>query len=469
MPIEDISELFLPYQKNWLKDVSRFKLASKTRRSGFTWTQAFEDVKDALSLKVRNKPIPVWFTSSNFDNALEYILYCKDWATTLNTGFEDLGIELLDLENDVRVQSIKFENGARITGLSSNPKVLRGKGGKLVIDEFAFHENQNELWRAGKPVITWGYPLRIISSVRGVNLFYKFIQLVKQGKLNWSLHEVDIFKAVQEGLADKILDRPLTEAERQEWIAEEKKSCADEITWLQEYCCQVVDDAVSFISYDLIHSACIDNCINESLNDIKGEIYIGYDVARIKDLSVVAVFEKLGNVFYLRKLIELKNIPFVEQKMIVRAILSHPKARKLAIDATGIGRQMAEELTYEFGKRMVDSVTFTLNVKEELAYKLLYAFQDRNIKIFDNEKLKVDIHSVKRIPTTTGVIKFDCNRAETDGHADRFWALALGIFAGTNEPYQKPIILSAKPKLYKDFNGMLNLGRLGGFLRGGMF
>jgi phage FluMu gp28-like protein len=179
-----INNFFLQYQKDWLNDNSKVKLAAKSRRIGFTWVQSFEDVRDALTLKIRNKVCDIWFTSADLSAAKEYINYCKYWAKALNAGLEDLGEIVIDEDKDIKALSLEFKNGARINAISSNPSAFRSKGGKVVIDEFAFHKNPNELWKAAKPVITWGYPLRIISSLNGTNnLFYKFIQLIKQGKL----------------------------------------------------------------------------------------------------------------------------------------------------------------------------------------------------------------------------------------------------------------------------------------------
>lgn len=438
-----MQDLFLPYQKHYLSDNSRFKLVKKSRRTGFTWVQAFEDVKDAASVKIKNKPLSVWFSSADASAAKEYILYCADWAKYLNLAFEDTGEIFIDEDKDIKALSLIFKNGGRINALSSNPAGFRSKGGKVVIDEFAFHKNGVELWKAAKPVITWGFPLRIISTLNGTNnLFYRFTEEIKKGKLNWSMHEVDIFKAVNEGLADKIMGRKLTPAERLKWIEDERGSTGDEITWKQEYCCIAVDEASAFITYELINS-CVGDTLNEELEGVQGELYVGYDVARVHDLSAVYMLEKTGSVFYLRKKFEFKNVSFREQKEAVKLLLNHPKTRHIAIDNTGIGRQMAEELQEEYGRRMVTPVTFTPKVKEELAYRLLYAFQDRNIRIPNDEALKNDIHSVKRLPTEiSGAIKFDVSKTETDGHADRFWALALAVFAGTSEPYQTPVIRS---------------------------
>jgi len=481
--MKDLTEIFLPYQKRWLNDCSKVKLAAKSRRIGFTWIQSFEDVRDALTLKIRNKPSDVWFSSADESAAKEYIKYCKDWAIALNAGFKDLNEQIIDEEKGIKALSIEFSNGARINAISSNPSAFRSKGGKAVIDEFAFHKNPDELWKAARPVITWGYPLRIISSLNGANnLFYKFIQLIKKGKLNWSLHEISIQDAVNEGLVDKILDRKTSKEERENWLNEIKESCGDEITWLQEYCCTAVDEGSAFISYELINS-----CIEESLlsapckgevpaeageggiKNVKGDLYLGFDAARKKDLSVISVFEKLGSVFYLRKLYELKNVKYAEQKSLLRRLLNLNNTRRLAMDATGIGNQMSEELKDEYGSRTVEPVMFTQRTKEELAYKLLYAFQDRNIRIPDDEDIKNDIHSIKKMNTSTGALRFDAARSETDGHADRFWSFALAVYAGTNEPYIKPDIRTAKRSIYTGFNSELDLRALGGFLSGGIY
>lgn len=464
-----INNFFLQYQKDWLNDNSKVKLAAKSRRIGFTWVQSFEDVRDALTLKIRNKVCDIWFTSADLSAAKEYINYCKYWAKALNAGLEDLGEIVIDEDKDIKVLSLEFKNGARINAISSNPSAFRSKGGKVVVDEFAFHKNPNELWKAAKPVITWGYPLRIISSLNGTNnLFYKFIQLIKQGKLKWSLHEIDIFRAVKDGLVDKIYDRKTTEKERKEWLEELKESCGDDVTWQQEFCCVAIDEASAFITFQEINNCCEDTLLTD-LSAVKDELYLGFDIARKKDLSVISVFEKKGSVFYLRQLFELENVQFSEQKGILFNLMKNEKVRRLCLDATGIGMQMAEDAQLEFGKFRVEAITFSNKTKEELAYKLYYAFQDRNIRFPNEERIKDDIHSVRRIPTATGAIRFEADRSETDGHADRFWSFALAIFAGTNEPYQKPVILSRKPAIKNMNINKFDLTALRGFLRGGIY
>ncbi|MDA8086538.1 MAG: hypothetical protein M0Z75_07560, partial [Nitrospiraceae bacterium] len=75
-------------------------------------------------------------------------------------------------------------------------------------------------------------------------------------------------------------------------------------------------------------------------------------------------------------------------------------------------------------------VIFTGKVKEDLAVTLRRRFEDRQVRIPADRDIREDIHSVKRFTTSAGNIRFDAERTEL-GHADRFWAAALGVHAGS--------------------------------------
>ena len=103
--------------------------------------------------------------------------------------------------------------------------------------------------------------------------------------------------------------------------------------------------------------------------------------------------------------------------------------RRCCIDATGIGTQFAERAGQRFGAYRVEGVKFTGPVKEELAYPLRAAFEDANIRIPFDKNLRADLRSIKKLTTASGNVRFDADRGP-NGHADRFWALALAIHAG---------------------------------------
>lgn len=447
--LEELKDFWLPYQKRWLQDESLIKFAEKGRREGFTYVQAYEDVRDCVKKNYfrKGRPLSVWFTSADLTAAKEYIRYCQEHAELFNEVAKELGEIIIDEKKDIKALCLEFKNGARIYALSSNPTQFRSKGGKVVIDEFAFHENPQELWKAAFAAAKiWGYPIRVISTHNGMqSLFYRLIEKIKKGILNYSLHTVPIQLAVAEGLADKILGRRLTEAERQQWLEELKKDAGDEATWLEEFCCIPVDETTAFLTYELIESCMADDVL-KPLNEITSNYYVGQDVARKKDLSVIAGGERPADVLYVRQLVIMEKLKFRTQREILYKHLRHKTFKRANIDSTGLGMQLAEDAQLDFGKTRVEDITFTNSLKEEIAFSLLRAFQDRTIRIPKDESLKDDLHSIKKITTSSGHIRFDADRSETDGHGDRFWAIALLYNAAVTKKSGKLEIKSTSPR-----------------------
>lgn len=418
---------FLPYQLRWLHDDSPIKIWEKSRRIGATYVQSYEDVRDCVSRKVP----AVWFSSADESAAKEYIDYCEQWAKLFNVAAKNLGYQVIDKESDIKALTIEFSNGTKICALSSNPTGFRSKGGKVVIDEFAHHKDQGKLWTAAKPCTTWGFPLRILSTHNGQGcLFYKFIEKINQGKLSkWNLHTTPIQLAVAEGLADKILKRDLTEAERAAWIDEQRENCVDEITFLQEYGCMAIDEATAYLSYDLIDNSVLENILYEDLRDIKGDLYLGMDIGRRKDLSVIWGVEKLGIALYTRIFLELAKTKFKTQKEILYGYLKHPNMRKACIDETGIGMNLAEDAQGDFGKSRVECVSFTNKAKAEMATNLKLSLEDRTFFTPKNDDIRDDFHSIRKITLASGAQRYDQESSDAIGHADRFWAAALARYA----------------------------------------
>lgn len=435
---EFIKQYFLPYQLRWLNDDSKVKIWEKSRRIGATYVQSYEDVRDCVSSKVKE----VWFSSADESAAREYIRYCEQWAKAFNVAAESLGYVVIDSERNLKALVIEFANGTKIHALSSNPKGFRSKGGKVVLDEFAHHDHQGDLWAAATPCATWSGLIRILSTHNGQNSkYYQFIEDVKKGNMKWSLHTTPIQLAIEEGILDKILGRPASEEEKVNWLEEQRINCFDENTWLQEYCCVAVDESTAFLTYELIRSCERDNLL-KSLEEATGDLFVGMDIGRKKDLSVIWVIERLGLVNYTRAVIELEKTPFKQQEEILYEILKHKNFRRCCIDSTGLGMQLAENAQSRFGTYRVEGINFTAKVKEDLAYNLRRHFEDRAVYIPPEHKIREDLHSVRKVTTTAGNIRFDVSASEASGHADRFWALALALHSfQTNKP---PIYIATR-------------------------
>ncbi|MDO8933595.1 MAG: terminase family protein [Rhodocyclaceae bacterium] len=415
---------FLPYQIDWIKDTSRFKIVEKSRRVGMTYAQSYEDVVDAARAK---GGMDVWFSSADETAAREYIRYCAQWAKLFDIAARDLGELVIDKKDDIKAFVIELASGKRINALSSNPKAFRSKGGKLVLDEFAFHPQPEEMWKAARPIITWGFPVRVLSTYNGKgNRYYRLVEDAKKGN-QWRLHTVNIEQAVAQGLADKIVGRPLTAEERAQWIAEERATCGDEETWMQEYMCVPVDEATAWLPWELITSAEHADAGRPELYQ-GGDCYVGMDIGRRRDLTVIWVIEKVGDVFWQREIVRMKNKSFAEQDAELARIFATYRVRRACMDQSGMGEKPVEDAKRVHGTYRVEGVIFSGPVKQHLATLVKQRYEDRRVRVMSERQVRESHHAVRKVQTVAGNPRFDADRSEV-GHADEFWAHALALHA----------------------------------------
>ncbi len=182
---------------------------------------------------------------------------------------------------------------------------------------------------------------------------------------------------------------------------------------------------------------------------MRGDLYLGIDIGRKRDLTVAWLFEKLGDVLWSRALLALKGQTFDAQERAIDDLIigsltfsrnesmtqspNHPIVRRCSIDQSGLGMMLAERLAKKYGA-LVEPVQFTAQVKERLAPMVKQAFEDRRVRIPDNREIRADINAVKRFVTPAGNVRFDAEHTE-GGHADRFWALALALSAAAQPTY----------------------------------
>ena len=149
-------------------------------------------------------------------------------------------------------------------------------------------------------------------------------------------------------------------------------------------------------------------------------------------ISVITILEHSGTNYILKMLKIFEKTSFNIQKEYLFNLLQNFNIVKTAVDETGIGMQLAEDLAAKFGNNKIIPLYFTNRLKEELAYNMLFHFQDRKIQIPDDNNLKEDLHSVQKSVRNNSAIYFDVNDTDFKGHADRFWSLALALYAAKN-------------------------------------
>jgi phage FluMu gp28-like protein len=428
--------LLLGYQRKWVEDDSRLKLMEKGRQIGISWASACRCV---MKLGQQDSRLDAWISSRDDLQARLFLEDCKAFGTILNAGLKDLGNQLIDDKGN-SAYVLSFANGRRLHSMSSNPDAQAGKRGSRVLDEFALHPDPRKLWNIAYPGITWGGTLELISTHRGThNPFNELVQEIKHkgNPKGISLHTVTLEDALRDGFLYKLQCKlppadPRQRMDEADYFAHIRAGCLDEESFLQEFCCAPADDAGAFLTYDQIAA-----CEYALAEDWEGkplaecsDLYIGVDVGRDHDLTAIWVLERVNGIAFTRKLVELQNTTFEAQEHALYELLSLPNTRRCYIDQTGIGRQFAERAGKRFGWR-VEGITFTNSVKEGLAFPLRAAFEARSIRIPNRPQIRSDLRAVRKEPTAAGNIRITADRGK-NGHADRFWALALALSAANS-------------------------------------
>lgn len=440
-PVRDT--LLLEYQRRWVEDRAKKRLAEKSRQIGWTWATAYDTVRTLGQAQSRDNQWDAWITSRDVEQAQLTIVDMLAWAEILQIGAEDLG-ERVILDGSATTQQLRFASGLIAHSMSSNFNAQAGKRGHRVLDEFALHDQQKTLYAIAEPGITWGGRMSIFSTHRGSQSFFNQLLVEAREKGNpkrFSVHRVTLQDALDQGFLYKLQAKlPVSDEvqamDEAEYFDYKRKGAADEESFNQEYMCVPQDDATAFIGYDLLDANKYrfgerwDYSLAE-LAACKNPLYVGVDIGRLHDLTVIWVCEKVGPVFFTRAVLCLQNVPFRLQEATLYPILALPNMRRCCIDETGIGRQFTERAKERFGEYRVEGVTFTMASKEQLAYPLRNAMQDANFRIPDDPTIFADFRAIKKIQTAGDNVRFAADRGK-NGHADRFWAAALCRNAGAD-------------------------------------
>jgi len=233
---------------------------------------------------------------------------------------------------------------------------------------------------------------------------------------------------VADGLVDKILKRPSTEAERQKFIDRCRRLSRDNFG--QEYGCTPSDEATAFLTYDMIMTV-EDYTAGDPSRYTGGPVYLGIDIGRRRDLFVIWVDEKVGDVMWSRELVTLKGATFAAQDAELDRIMRAYKVARACMDQTGMGEKPVEDAQRRYGAHRVEGVLFNPLVKQELAFGVKRSIEDRRCRIPKMPEVRDDFHAVRKVTTVAGNIRFDAERTE-QGHSDRLWAKALAEMAGSS-------------------------------------
>ncbi len=407
--------LLYPYQRRWLRDSSRFKAAMMSRQTGKTFTTTLEAVLDCLEAEAEGKARRWTILSVSqaraqdaMDNGVKLHLQA------MQAAFTEANVPL---EADLLAFEARLKHGSRIRCVAANPATARGMTENLILDEFAHHKDNRAIWTALLPVVSRpDLKLRVISTPGGKGDKFHEIMTSPDLAQTFSRHVVTIYDAVADGLPRN--------------IDELKSAMNDAESWAQEFECQFVDEASSWLPFDLI--ATCEDADEQGLQAYAGgPCYVGVDFAARGDLTVIAVLEDVGGVLHLREMIELSRTTFAAQLAELDRVLCDYRVMRCALDQTGLGEMPVEEAKRRHGNYRMEGVLFTQARKLDMASLLKERFEDRSIRIPARRALRDDLHSVKRTVGANGAPRLLAER-EAGSHADRFWSLALAVSAAHN-------------------------------------
>lgn len=447
---------FLPYQRAWIADQSRFKIGMFSRQTGKTFSTGGECADDCFQGWAEDRKARWVILSRGERQAAEMMTevikpFTRAYYEVYNTLLK--GGEPRFEENEFRAPQEKgpdavykalevaFPNGSRITALPANPDTARGFSANVILDEFAFHAKSRDIWAALFPVISkTGLKLRVISTPNGKG--NKFFELMTSADPVWSKHVVDIYEAVRQGL-DRDIDML-------------RRGMADPDAWAQEYELKWLDEASAWLDYDLIAS-CEANSAGLPGLYMGGPVFVGVDIAARNDLFVIWVAELVGEVLVTREIIARRRVSFAEQEQLLAGVMARYHVVRCRIDQTGMGEAPTEAAKRKHGESRVEGVLFTTVTKLDMATCLKDRMQDRRFLLPAGDPvLRTDLHAIKSQVGVTGARRLIAD-GDTDGHADRFWAAALCVSAAQlqYQPYDyRAVPRDGGPDHHRDFAGL---------------
>ena len=462
----------LPYQQRWMADKSQVKLFTKSRRIGISWAEA----ADCALYAARADGGNCTYICYDKDITRQFIRDCADWARaySLAAGQIEERLEVFrdgDEDKAVLVFRIYFDSGHEIEAIAGTARKLRGRKGRVVVDEAAFLDDLGEVLKAALALLIWGGDLHLITTYNGVdNPYYELEQDVLTGKLPYSRHFCTFEQAVGEGLyrriclvnnwpwsleaeanfvaetralygaaADEELDCiPSSGGGRYLPLAIIERAMAPRQGKVATYACE--PDFVLLPAQERI--AITDAWLREEVEpllellDPKLRTYYGMDFARVVDLSVIAplqVTETLGRVVPFG--LELRRVPFDQQKQILWWLIARlPRFSGGANDAGGNGADIAETTAQKFGMQLIAQIKLSRPWYAENFPRLKAAIEDDLYQLPPSAGWQDDLRLVE---LNKGVPMIPDNRTnDGDGqkrHGDGAIALVLAEFATRNE------------------------------------
>lgn len=396
--------------------------------------------------------------SNSKDNGQEFALKCAEVCRKIDEAKQKVIDEygLKDLSTSVEYSDMRFEITIKVKGqtgrikvLAANPRTARGFSGDLILDEFAFHEDSAAIWDAAEPILSSNpdFLCRVASTGNGTgNMFYR---MATEGQFKVSrVRRSDAWK-MGVRIYDAKTRKPITPDEA-------RSQALDKASYDQNYECAFASETGALLTHELINRATdhdaeifeldnqdavpmtvmsiLDDCQRRGLS-----VYGGGDIGLTHDFSVFPFATLEGSCLKCRFIVRIHGDRIPQQRRFLEPLIAHPAVKRVALDASGLGVGLAQELQEKPGGEKIMAVNFAsseavpgltqkVNVKEIMATDLIAWHEDARITYPCDAIMRDDLRKPQRITTSKGRSSIAAESTKT-GHADHFWGLGLVIKA----------------------------------------
>lgn len=463
--------VLLSYQREWFALAEQpLAVIEKSRRVGITWADAAGAVLCAAAAGGQN----VYYISYNLDQAREYVETCVTWArhyAEVCSAVEEAIVK--DESGDYLTYRITFASGRRIVGLPNRAAALRGKQGRIVIDEAAFIPDLEEVLKAALAMLMWQGSVRVISTHNGAaSPFNELLGEIRAGSRRGVVRKVTIEDALEAGLYRRICEvtgQRWTPAGQAQWLrelvetygeaAQEELYCVPReggaIYFPRALLQRAMSAAVPVVRYaqtteftylpEAQREAATRAWIAEHLEPVLAAAraaaggerrrgYLGMDIARSGDLTVItAALEtaRLGLETVVQ--VEMRNVPFSEQERVLWWVADGlPEFSGGAIDARGNGQMLAERAAQRYGAAYVHQVMLARKVYAEYFPRYRQHLEDRTWTLPQDAGV-MDDHRVVVLDRGVPVIAERTGPAGAQRHGDSAVSNMLVEYARHND------------------------------------